>query len=148
MAGTSGSLGITSPVVTIRLPRASRPPAAASGLVIGRVAAPVALAEPGKLGPFPASGLLYGHAVRLHLEPTRFACTPMLSRSTARVVRDPDVLHSAAATPDRVTAPPVALGLNCCGMDSCGVYSFCWLIVCSVPSSATYFDGATAAQPS
>ena len=74
----------------------------ASGFVVGRVAALVASAEPGELGSFPASGLPPGHPARLHLEPTSFAFTSMLSSTATGVVRDPHVLHPAASAADRV----------------------------------------------
>ena len=80
----------------------SRLPTAASGLVVGRVAAPIALTEPGELGPFPASGLPPGHPTRLHLQPSTLAGASMLSSTTARVVRDTHVLHPATPAPDRV----------------------------------------------
>ena len=46
--------------------RGSRLPAAASGLVVGRVSASVALAEAGQPRAFPAPGLPSGHPTRLH----------------------------------------------------------------------------------
>lgn len=84
--------------------RVSGLPAAASGSVVGRVAALVLLAEAGQPRPFPAPGFAAGHAARLHPQLAALAGASMLGGTPARAVGDTDVVDPAARAADGVAA--------------------------------------------
>jgi len=83
---------------------ASMPPAAAPRLVVARIPAPVPVAIPGEPRSLPAAGCPSRHCARLDAESAALARTPVLGRSSARVVRDPHVVDSAALAAQRVAA--------------------------------------------